>query len=151
MVLKLTLVSLAFALAKVAVPGPLTSVHVIAALPPTAAVSRSEVVASGKATVEAPGEDRPVTTLRTTWIPRCEVRRVVTHEDELAETVAVNYLAPVLDRADHKSEGKSEGSKGSEGKPAARSESKSEGRSEGAARKPNGSKAEAQFPKGKRK
>jgi hypothetical protein len=59
--------------------------------------------------VQAPDSARPVTTLRTTWIPRAEVRRVVTHEEPKVETrmealaelsdgaAAVTALMPLVD------------------------------------------------------
>jgi hypothetical protein len=48
--------------------------------------------------VEAPGSERPVRTLRTTWIPACEVRGVSAHEEE-GVTTSMEALASLPDGA----------------------------------------------------
>ncbi len=57
---------------------------------------RFEYAVGHGVSVEAPPEEGPVRTVRTCWIPRAEVPRVVTHRDD-AVTTAMEALAELAD------------------------------------------------------
>jgi hypothetical protein len=59
---------------------------------------RREYAVGHGVSVEVPAQPSPITTVRTTWLPRAEVRRVVTHDDVPA-MVAMEDLAALADAA----------------------------------------------------